>query len=137
MSAVSMAKTFSASAGKLTAVERGRVFDFLTKFMQDPHAPGLNLEKIHAAQDELRSARITQELRTILHQSGNQFTLLYAGHHDDAYDWAGRRRIENHPITGTLQIVESAESVELRRTPGTSLPRNNHRFSLNILTTTC
>ena len=33
-------------------------------------------------------------------------------HHDDAYAWAGRRRIENHPVTGAAQIVEVRELVE-------------------------
>lgn len=113
MSAVSLSKTFSASAAKLTAIERGRILDFLTKFMDDPHAPGLHLEKIDDTKGaSVKSARITKELRTILHQEGDQFTLLFAGHHDDAYDWASRRRIEHHPSTGTLQIVESAETVE-------------------------
>ena len=114
MNAVNIAKTFSSSAADLTAVERGRILDFLTKFMLDPTAPGLHLEKISDTKGaSVKSARITKELRTILHQDGSQFTLLYAGHHDDAYDWASRRRIENHPATGSLQIVEAAETVDL------------------------
>lgn len=114
MSGVNIAKTFLESADRLTAVERGRIFDFLSKFMGDPHAPGLHLEKINDTKGAaVKSARITKELRTILHQEGDQFTLVYAGHHDEAYDWASRRRIEHHPATGSLQIVEAAESVEL------------------------
>lgn len=113
MSAVSIAKTFSASTKKLSTTDRGRVLDFLTKFMDDPGSPGLNFETIQGAKDSsMKSARITQDLRTILHQSDGVLTLLYAGHHEDAYRWAGHRRVENHPVTGTLQIVETTEGVE-------------------------
>lgn len=113
MIAVSISKTFSASTKKLSTPDRGRVLDFLTKFMDDPSSPGLNFETIQSAKDgKMKSARITQDLRTILHQSNGMLTLLYAGHHEDAYRWAERRRIENHPITGTLQIVETSEGLQ-------------------------
>ena len=113
MSAVSISKTFSASTKKLSNTDRGRVLDFLTKFMEDPSSPGLNFETIEGAKDRsMKSARITQGLRTILHQGEGMLTLLYAGHHEDAYRWAENRRVENHPVTGTLQIVETSESVQ-------------------------
>ena len=34
-----------------------------------------------------------------------------SAHHDDAYRWAERRRMEVHPATGALQIVEVRERV--------------------------
>lgn len=112
MTAVNIAKTFSASAKKLSTTDRGRILDFLTKFLDDPTSPGLNYESIEGAADRrMKSARITRDLRTILHQGEGMYTLLYAAHHDDAYRWANNRRIEHHPVTGTLQIVESAESI--------------------------
>lgn len=113
MIAVSISKTFSASTKKLSTTDRGRVLDFLTKFMDDPGSPGLNFETLQGAKDtSLKSARITQDLRTILHQRNGMLTLLFAGHHEDAYRWAERRRIENHPVTGTLQIVETSEGLQ-------------------------
>jgi hypothetical protein len=33
------------------------------------------------------------------------------GHHDDAYDWAERRKLEVHPRTGAAQMVEVRELV--------------------------
>ncbi|MEW4565782.1 3'-5' exonuclease [Bremerella sp. JC770] len=60
----------------------------------------------------MKSARITQDLRTILHQHDGMLTLLYAGHHEDAYRWANHRRVENHPVTGSLQVVETTENVQ-------------------------
>ncbi len=113
MSAVTIAKTFSASTKKLSTADRGRVLDFLTKFLDDPSTKGLNFETIEGGKDTcMKSARITQDLRTIIHQSDSLTTLLYAGHHQDAYKWAERRRVATHPVTGTLQILETAESVE-------------------------
>ena len=38
--------------------------------------------------------------------------VAYVDHHDDAYAWAERRRIEAHPRTGAIQIVEVRERVE-------------------------
>ena len=38
--------------------------------------------------------------------------LCYVDHHDKAYAWAERRRIERHPRTGAAQLVEIRERVE-------------------------
>lgn len=38
--------------------------------------------------------------------------LAYVDHHDKAYAWAERRRIEAHPRTGAVQIVEVHERIE-------------------------
>ena len=39
-------------------------------------------------------------------------TLCYVGHHDDAYRWAERRKLETHPTTGAAQLVELREVVQ-------------------------
>ncbi len=115
MPGVSVAKTFSKSAGSLASNDRARVLDFLTKFLENPANPGLSVERVQDAMSvDIWSARITGSLRAIYHKDGQQLTLLYAGQHDDAYDWAGRRRLEHHPVTGTLQIVETTEEAEQR-----------------------
>jgi len=33
-------------------------------------------------------------------------------HHDRAYDWAERRKLESHPKTGAAQLVEIRETVK-------------------------
>lgn len=115
MPGISVAKTFSKSAGNLASNDRARVLDFLTKFLEDPANPGLSVERVQDAMSaDIWSARVTGGLRAIYHKDGHQLTLLYAGQHDDAYDWAGRRRLEHHPVTGTLQIVETTEEAEQR-----------------------
>ena len=41
--------------------------------------------------------------------------VCYVDHHDDAYAWAGRRKIERHPKTGAAQSIEVCEAVEEER----------------------
>ena len=38
--------------------------------------------------------------------------VCYVDHHDRAYDWAARRRLEVHPRTGAAQLVELRETVQ-------------------------
>ena len=38
--------------------------------------------------------------------------LCYADHHDKAYAWAERRKLETHPKTGAAQLVEIRETVK-------------------------
>jgi len=47
----------------------------------------------------------------IVHRSRSSLLLCYVNHHDDAYDWAERRKLEVHPRTGAAQIVEVRELV--------------------------
>ena len=38
--------------------------------------------------------------------------LCYVDHHDKAYDWAERRKLEIHPKTGAAQLVEIRETIQ-------------------------
>ena len=38
--------------------------------------------------------------------------LCYVDHHDKAYQWAERRKLETHPKTGAAQLVEIRETVQ-------------------------
>jgi hypothetical protein len=67
---------------------------------------------------ELTKARIStfgQRASTVT----DSLLVAYVGHHDDAYGWAERRRIEAHPRTGAVQIVEVRERVEEIARPDT------------------
>ena len=50
----------------------------------------LKVEKLNTKLD-FKSARVTQDFRTIFTQSGNTVLLVYIDHHDDAYLWASNR----------------------------------------------
>lgn len=43
------------------------------------------------------SVRVSGDIRLIVHRSEKSLLLCYVGHHDDAYRWAERRKIERHP----------------------------------------
>lgn len=58
------------------------------------------------------TARVNRDLRLVLHKKDGATLLAWVGHHDDAYRWAERRRIDVHPRTGAAQIVEIRETVE-------------------------
>jgi superfamily I DNA/RNA helicase len=58
------------------------------------------------------SVRVNDDIRIIVHKTEASFMLAYVDHHDKAYAWAERRRIETHPRTGSIQIVEVHERIE-------------------------
>jgi len=113
MTSVIVSKTLQSSAGRLSANDRGHVFDFLWKLQDNPANPSLSMERVQRAIDpKIWSARVSQGLRAVLHRDGDTFVVLYAGPHDEAYRWAEKRKVEQHPVTGALQVVEAAEVVE-------------------------
>src|SRR5262249_25777480 len=58
------------------------------------------------------SARGSRDIRLIVHKSEASMLLCYVDHHDNAYDWAERRKLETHPTTGAAQLVEIRETVK-------------------------
>ncbi|HYM05495.1 MAG TPA: 3'-5' exonuclease [Terriglobales bacterium] len=58
------------------------------------------------------SIRVNNDVRLIVHRTETSLLLCYVGHHDNAYHWAERRRLETHPKTGAAQLVEVRETVQ-------------------------
>ncbi|MEW6273408.1 MAG: UvrD-helicase domain-containing protein, partial [Thermodesulfobacteriota bacterium] len=112
MSQVLVANSFLDSSQGLGASDRARALDLIAKLHDDPRHPGLHLEKVQSGGPGIHSARITGGVRAILHIDGERLTLLYAGEHERAYEWARGRRFEPHAVTGELQIVQTVERVE-------------------------
>ena len=54
---------------------------------------------------------MNRDLRLIVHQTGASLMFCYVDHHDPAYCWAERRKIERHLKAGATQIVEVRETV--------------------------
>lgn len=108
-----IADSFTKALGKLGAREQSAVKITVFDLQQDPSAPGLRFHRIDASRDpNFWSIRANRDIRVIVHKTADSFLVCYAGHHDDAYRWAERRRIETHPRTGAAQIVEVRERVE-------------------------
>lgn len=107
-----IATTFTASLARLTSGEQTAVKTTVFDLQTDPTRPGLRIHQIDGARDRnFRSARVNQDIRIIVHQSSDSLTLCYVDHHDNAYRWARGRRMEAHPRTGAMQIVEIHETV--------------------------
>ena len=58
------------------------------------------------------SIRVNRDIRIIVHRSAKSLLLCYVDHHDKAYQWAERRKLETHPKTGAAQLVELRETVQ-------------------------
>ena len=56
--------------------------------------------------------RVSADIRLIVHRTDASLLLCYVDHHDKAYDWAERRKLETHPETGAAQLVEIRETVQ-------------------------
>jgi hypothetical protein len=110
---VLIASSFTKALDKLTGQEQAQVKITAFDIQQNPDSPGLSLHRIDRARDpDFWSARVNRDLRIILHKRGGDTLLAYVDHHDDAYVWAERRRLDRHPKTGAAQIVEIRETVE-------------------------
>ncbi|HLB47718.1 MAG TPA: UvrD-helicase domain-containing protein [Anaerolineales bacterium] len=113
-----IADTFTDSLAKLTGEEQKAVktaaFDLqLNPVSLRSASAGLSLHKIDRAKDKnFWSARVSSDLRLIVHRTANRLVLCYAAHHDPAYRWAEGRKLETHPKTGAAQFVEIREQVQ-------------------------
>jgi len=111
---VLIAASFTKSLGKLTGQEQSAVKVTAFDIQQNPDSPGLSLHRIDKCRDpDFWSARVNVDIRIVLHKRGGDTLLAYVGHHDNAYDWAQRRRLDGkHPRTGAAQLVEIRETIE-------------------------
>ena len=108
-----IADTFTAALGRLTSQEQKATKTTAFDLQLDPSAPGLKFHRIDKSRDpHFWSVRANQDIRIIIHKTEASFLLAYVDHHDRAYAWAERRRIEAHPRTGAIQIVETRELAE-------------------------
>ena len=110
--------TFTDSLSRLTADEQKAVKITAFDLQQNPANPGMQLHRIDKSKDKhFWSARVGSDLRLIVHKTDSSFLLCYTDHHDKAYQWAERRRLDTHPTTGAAQWVEIRERVIEVATP--------------------
>lgn len=107
-----IADTFTGSLARLGGDEQKAVKTTAFDLQVDPTRPGHSFHKLERAKDKgFWSVRVGRDLRLIVHRSPGWLVLCYVGHHDAAYAWAERRRLEAHPTTGAAQLVEIRETV--------------------------
>ncbi|QJD58408.1 UvrD-helicase domain-containing protein [Pseudomonas sp. gcc21] len=108
-----IADTFTASLSKLTGDEQKQVKTTAFDLQMNPANSGMNFHKLEKSKDQnFWSVRVTRDIRLIVHKATNSLLLCYVDHHDKAYQWAERRKLETHPKTGAAQLVEIRETVQ-------------------------
>lgn len=108
-----IADTFLSSLERLTGEEQKQVKITAFDLQANPANPGHKFHKLDRARDRnFWSVRVGSDIRLIVHKTSGSLLLCYVDHHDKAYAWAERRRMEVHPATGAAQIVEVRETVK-------------------------
>src|SRR3989449_2341637 len=108
-----IADTFTDSLARLTGDEQKAVKTTAFDLQVDPVNPGMSFHKLSKAKDKrFWSVRVSQDIRLIVHRTDDSLLLCYVDHHDKAYAWAERRKLETHPTTGAAQLVEIRERVQ-------------------------
>ena len=108
-----IADTFTDSLARLTGDEQKAVKTTAFDLQLNPANPGMSFHRLNKVKDKnFWSVRVSIDIRLIVHKSEMSLLLCYVGHHDKAYDWAERRRLETHPKTGAAQLVEIRETVQ-------------------------
>lgn len=108
-----IADIFTDSLARLTGEEQKAVKTTAFDLQLNPASPGLSFHKLDKAKDKnFWSVRVNKDIRMIVHKTQSSLLLCYVDHHDKAYDWAGRRKLETHPKTGAAQFVEIRETVQ-------------------------
>src|SRR6478752_7716922 len=108
-----IADTFTDSLCRLTGDEQKAVKTTAFDLQMNPASPGMSFHKLDKVRDKrFWSVRAGSDVRLIVHRSGDSLLLCYVDHHDKAYEWAERRKLETHPTTGAAQLVEIRETVK-------------------------
>ncbi len=107
-----IADTFTDSLARLTGEEQKTVKMTAFDLQLNPANPGMSFHRLEKARDRnFWSVRVGSDIRLIVHKSEASLLLCYVGHHDRAYEWAERRKLETHPRTGAAQLVVVRETV--------------------------
>ena len=108
-----IADTFTESLARLTTGEQKAVKTTAFDLQLNPTSPGMGFHRLERARDvNFWSVRVSGDIRLIVHRSNASLLLCYVAHHDKAYDWAARRKLETHPKTGAAQLIEIRETVQ-------------------------
>ena len=113
---LAISRTFLDSYTKLPSSIQRKVRRLTEKFEQDATSSGLNFERInHAHDSKVRSLRVDKAYRLIVIQPprGDVLLCVWVDHHDDAYDWAERKKFEVNPKSGAMQIYSVEDGLKV------------------------
>jgi len=108
-----IADTFTDSLARLAGDEQKAVKTSAFDLQMHPISSSMSFHKLDRARDaNFWSVRVSSDIRLIVHKTASSLLLCYVDHHDKAYQWAERRKLETHPQTGAAQLVEIRERIE-------------------------
>lgn len=136
---VAISSDFLTAFARLPRQVQGKVTEFVNKFRNNPMSPGINYEKLNSGIDKkIFSVRIDDTYRGIVvrQQEVGVYLLLWVDHHDEAYQWAARKRCEVNPKTGAIQVFDVQTVVEQASTPDKvtlfALAKDNELIKLGV-----
>lgn len=108
-----LGSTFTDALTRLTQAEAGAAMQTALELQADPAGYGKRMHRVERAADpNVWSVRAGRDLRLIVQREGDTLVLAYAGHHDEAYRWAQRKKLQVHERTGAMQLVEIRDVAE-------------------------
>lgn len=127
-----IADTFTDSLKKLSNPEQKQTKTTVFDLQINPSHPSLKLHRIDRAKDQnFWTIRVNDDLRCVLHKKEDTILVCYVDHHDKAYTWAQKRKIEVHPRTGAVQIVNIPEVEHIPEQEGIP-PQNDKKKSKQL-----
>lgn len=121
---VAISSDFLTAFARLPRSVQGKVTEFVNKFRNDPTSPGIHYEKLaNTADNKIYSVRIDDTYRGIVvrQKETGVYLLLWVDHHDEAYQWAARKRCDVNPKTGAIQVydiqITVKEQTDIAATP--------------------
>jgi superfamily I DNA/RNA helicase len=118
---VAMSDDFFDAFSRLPKNAQGKISELLNRFKQAPNRAGLNYESIHNSLDKrMKSLRVDDAHRAIIlkPETGNTYIFLWVDKHDDAYQWATRKKCIVNEVSGALQIIDvEAVAATIERMP--------------------
>lgn len=112
---VALTDNFLTSFAALPRQIQVRVTEFINKFKNNPRSSSIHLEKIqNAMDDKIYSARINDAYRTIIavEEDTGVYLILWVDHHDEAYEWARKKKCLINKELGAIQVFDVISSEE-------------------------
>ncbi len=104
----------------------GRVFKTIQQIKKDPSNPGLKLHRIiESPDDHFWTVRVSNDARIVLYKKENLILICHADKHDEAYEWAKRRKVSGDAKSNSAKIVSLDEYEIQKRKKPPFLKQNN------------
>lgn len=112
---VIVARTYTKAANRLRPY-RKQIDEKLHLFSQNPHHSSLKLHQLdRVVSGEWWSYYVNMDVRTILSDQKDCWVVCYVGHHDEAYQWARRKRFSVDLLQGSYSLAPPASEVVLEK----------------------